>query len=195
MSEKIWGWIQVLSELWKLHLQGLSYWKGNNKTILQFLLVSLAMLLQVHNFFIGSKHSNLITWVGKCVNAKLQFMLTVCFIHTQVCWGTYSMLPAVHFINVIRAHFLYKRLFSSYVLALAKNSYKKSAQKNVDEIDTWMFNFSETYLLQTNYSSFFRSGKFWNMIWCQWFLVEQITLSFCPKNLTLMLWNFLLQSH
>jgi hypothetical protein len=38
-------------------------------------------------------------------------------------------LPAVNSINVIRAHFLYKRLFSSYVLALAKKFVQKSAQK------------------------------------------------------------------
>ncbi len=33
----------------------------------------------------------------------------------------------VNFINVLRAHFLYERLLSNYVLALVKNSYKKCA--------------------------------------------------------------------
>jgi hypothetical protein len=40
----------------------------------------------------------------------------------------------VNFINVKRATFTYERLFSSYVLALNKLSYKKYA-KNVDEIE------------------------------------------------------------
>ncbi len=45
--------------------------------------------------------------------------------------------PAVNFINNKRARFSYKRLFSSYVLALNKLSYEKFVRKNVDEIDTW----------------------------------------------------------
>jgi len=38
-------------------------------------------------------------------------------------------LPAVNSINVIRAHFSYERLFSSYVLALAKKFVKKALKK------------------------------------------------------------------
>jgi hypothetical protein len=34
-------------------------------------------------------------------------------------------LPAVNFINIKRVNFLYARRFSSYVLALSKNSYVK----------------------------------------------------------------------
>jgi len=46
---------------------------------------------------------------------------------------------SVNFINVFCALFLYESLclapFSSYTLALAKNSYKKTRAYNVDEID------------------------------------------------------------
>ncbi len=35
------------------------------------------------------------------------------------------LLAGVNFINILHANFLYKRHFSSYVLALSKNSYKK----------------------------------------------------------------------
>ena len=37
--------------------------------------------------------------------------------------------PAVNFINVLRTQFLYKRLFSSYVLALKELSYVIAAPK------------------------------------------------------------------
>ncbi len=48
-----------------------------------------------------------------------------------------KLTPGVNFINVKRAHFLYKHLFSSYVLALNKLWYEKFVHKNIDEIDTW----------------------------------------------------------
>jgi len=36
--------------------------------------------------------------------------------------------PGVNFINVLRTNFSYERRFSSYVLALSKNLYKKFAR-------------------------------------------------------------------
>ena len=47
-----------------------------------------------------------------------------------------SFSPPVDFINIKRANFLYKRRFSSYVLALSKNVVQKIRTFNVDEIDT-----------------------------------------------------------
>ena len=38
-----------------------------------------------------------------------------------------ELLPGVNFINIIRTNFLYECRFSSYVLALLKNSYEKRA--------------------------------------------------------------------
>ena len=45
-------------------------------------------------------------------------------------------IPAVNFINVKRARFSYKRLFSSYVLALNKLSYKKFAVNFINVLRT-----------------------------------------------------------
>jgi len=38
-----------------------------------------------------------------------------------------KLTPGVNFINILRTHFLYKRRFSSYILALNKLLYKKFA--------------------------------------------------------------------
>ncbi len=42
-----------------------------------------------------------------------------------------TLTPAVNFINIKRAIFLYKRCFSSYVLTLSKNSYEKFVRKTL----------------------------------------------------------------
>jgi len=41
----------------------------------------------------------------------------------------------VNFINIIRTNIYYEHHFSSYILALLKNWYKKTRSYNVDEID------------------------------------------------------------
>ena len=62
---------------------------------------------------------------------------------------THTHRPGVNFINVKPTNFSYERCFSSYVLALSKNSYEKRAQKNVDEIDTcWCVNRGENNTIQ-----------------------------------------------
>jgi hypothetical protein len=43
--------------------------------------------------------------------------------------------PGVNFINILCARFLNKRIFSSYILALAKKFAQKICMFNVDEID------------------------------------------------------------
>ncbi len=57
-----------------------------------------------------------------------------------------KLTPAVNFINVFFLLFLYKRLFSSCVLALEAKFHMKNARLNIDEIDTWgQFHQCSTY--------------------------------------------------
>jgi len=57
----------------------------------------------------------------QCHNCNTYFLVT--FVTTE-----FASTVGVKFINVKRAHFSYKRLFSSYVLTLNKLSYKKFAR-------------------------------------------------------------------
>jgi hypothetical protein len=52
-------------------------------------------------------------------------------LYESVLCAVYVLTPCVNFINVLHARFLYERLFSSYVLALNKLSYKKRAHKTM----------------------------------------------------------------
>jgi len=42
-----------------------------------------------------------------------------------------KLTPGVDFINILRTNFSYERRFSSYVLALSKNSYEKFVPKTL----------------------------------------------------------------
>jgi len=61
--------------------------------------------------FFVSDHPNFLSWHWSSCTVRL-----------------YTILPGVNFINVLRTNFLYEHCFSSYVLALSKNLYKKFAR-------------------------------------------------------------------
>jgi len=54
---------------------------------------------------------------------------------------------SVNFINVKRAHFLYERLFSSYVLALNELSYEKFVRLTLMKL-TAVHTFTQQHLVQ-----------------------------------------------
>jgi len=77
--------------------------------------------------------------------------------------------PAVNFINVKCANFLYERSFSSYVLALSKNSYKKFVCKTLmkltpEKFSRWDMRIVESLANPFTLSTLPRSGSTWNVI-------------------------------
>ncbi len=70
-----------------------------------------------------------------------------------------KLTQGVNFINIFRSHFSYEtsfqQLFSSYVLALAKNSYKKCARKTLMKLTTGV-NFINVKRANFSYERWFR---------------------------------------
>ncbi len=57
---------------------------------------------------------------------------------------------SVNFINILRTNFSYERHFSSYVLALLKNLYKKCARIMLMKLTTAVFDYYANWLVKLN---------------------------------------------
>jgi len=55
-------------------------------------------------------------------------------------WNCLLLRTGVNFINVLRTNFLYERRFSSYILALSKNSYDKFARLKLMKLTAGIVN-------------------------------------------------------
>ncbi len=66
-------------------------------------------------------------------------------------------LSGVNFINILRTNFLHERRFSSYILALSKNLYKKFARLTLMKLTAahpfWVFNNQQCLIINPKYRS------------------------------------------
>ncbi len=91
----------------------------------------------------------------------------------------------VNFINVKRTNFSYERRFSSYVLALSKNSYEKRARKTLMKL-TLAWHFFTPVSLLPSISSMLNSRIFrTNVVFLVTFWLWQ---KICTKNLYVKRW-------
>ncbi len=74
-----------------------------------------------------------ITYIRRRFEHKSDFVFRRCQFEVAHGWRSFS---GVNFINIIRTNFLYKRRFSSYILALWKNLYEKRVRITLMKLTT-----------------------------------------------------------